>query len=35
MQRGRVAVILTLAPDGRAVLRGVVMDGVRHIDRLF
>lgn len=35
MRRGTVAVILALAPDGQAALRGVVMDGVRHLDRLF
>jgi uncharacterized membrane-anchored protein len=35
MRRGTVGVILALGPDGVAVLRGVVIDGVRHLDRLF
>lgn len=35
MQTGTVAVILALAPDGRAALRGVVVDGVRQVDGWF
>ncbi len=35
MRRDSVAVILALGPDGQAALRGVVIDGVRHMETLF